>query len=133
MRLLKGLLWFCGLMLLITFPMALVSWSVVEKFYEWFGLAPLAPDALNVYFYRVTCASCGMVGIYFIIIALDPVRYLPLIRLTGWGMIFLGLVALVTGITVNMKPPWYIADGGICTLLGLLITVLCPKGKKAGS
>ena len=111
MKLLKILLWVCGVIFFVSFPMMAISWEMVEGLFRWFGLPPLPADAMTVYAYRVACAFCGFTGIYFMILATDPLRYLKLVRLTGWGLMFVGLVAIVTGIMVNMKPPWYIADG----------------------
>ncbi len=132
MNLLKGLLWICGIIFFVAFPMMVVSWDVVSGICKWFGLPLLPADAMTVYAYRVTCALCGVISLYFMIMASDPLRYLKLVRLTGWGMIFVGLVAIGAGIFVNMKPPWYIAEGGFGVLIGLLILVLHRQVLMAG-
>ena len=138
MKLLKGLLWVCGIIFFISFPMMVVSWDVVAGLCKWFGLPALPADAMTVYAYRMLCALCGFVGLYFMVLAMDPSCCMKLVRLTGWGMMFVGIVAIVTGIMVNMQPPWYIADGGFGVLIGLLITVLhrqvlaSEQAKKAG-
>lgn len=127
MKLLKTLLWLCGLLFFSAFPLMVVSWGVVEGFCRWLGLPVLPADTLTVYFYRISCAFCGVTSIYFFIMASDPLRYLKFVLLAGWGMIFIGLVALVSGIMVEMRPPWYIADGGFAVLIGLLIIVLARQ------
>lgn len=138
MKLLKTLLWVCGIIFFISFPMMTVPWNVVENLCKWFGLPAMPADAMTVYAYRMICVLCGFIGIYFIVLATDPIRYRKLVCLTGWGLMFVGLVAIITGIMVDMKPPWYIADGGFGVLTGLLITVLyrqvlvAEKAQKAG-
>ena len=129
MKLLKALLWLCGLLCLLAFPMMVLPWKTVAKGLEWLGFQNIVVGGLTVYAYRVSCACGGLFGIFLIMLALNPVRYRPLIKLAGLGFIFVGLLALATGIWVNMQPPWYIADGGFSVLFGLLVTVLCGQVK----
>lgn len=137
MKALKVLLWLCGIGCFLSLPLMVMPWSVIESICralglesiiaQWFGAESIPNNPLVVYAVRTACAVGALSGVFFIIMARDPVRYRSLVILTAWGLVFIGLVCLVVGLTVKMKPPLYIIDVAFCLVLGIVIDILSHK------
>jgi hypothetical protein len=72
MKSLKVALWVAAKGCLAAVPFIVLPWSVVDKIALLFGIEPIPNDPLIMYILRVSCAVYGMIGVYFIIIARDP-------------------------------------------------------------
>lgn len=127
MKSLKLVLWICGIGFLTALPFMALPWGAVESVYRWLGEEPIPPVHTAVYVYRIACGMVGLIGIYLIILARNPLRYGPLLVLTGCGAIALGLLCLVVGLTSSMSPLIWFGDAVCGFVAGVLVLVLSWK------
>ena len=123
MRTLKFILWIAGVLCLLSgfglfLPISMLE--AIAKFFE--AESPgLAESPLFVYVVRVCSAMAVATGVYLIILALHPMKYPALIPFTGLASLFLGVVCGITGLIVQMSPPWFLGDTLGCLVLGILV------------
>jgi ABC-type Mn2+/Zn2+ transport system permease subunit len=70
--------------------------------------------------------------VFFIILALDPMKYPVLVPFSGLAAVFIGVVCGVTGLAVGMPALWFLGDSLSCALLGVLIVVFWRQANKEG-
>ncbi len=66
---------------------------------------------------------------FFIILALNPVKYGVLVPFSGLAAVFVGVVCFITGLAVGMPAVWFLGDSLSCAVLGVLILVFWRKAK----
>jgi len=71
--------------------------------------------------------------VYFIILALNPVKYGVILPFSGLTAVVIGVVCFITGLAVAMPPLWFLGDFVSCTVLGVLILVFWRQAKIASS
>ena len=81
----------------------------------------MSASPLRVYAMGAACATWAFVGVFFLLVARDPTTYAPFLNLAIAGLLFVGLVCLITGAAVSMQPPWYLTDVAFCWVIGLLL------------
>jgi len=130
MRGLKICLWIAGIgCLLSVFGMFLPisAWQSIAKI---FGVESLPDSPLFEYAVRLMSATYVGVGVFFVILALDPMKYTVLMPFTGIAAVLLGLICGITGLAVKMPTLWFLGDSLSCLLLGVLILVFWRRAKK---
>jgi hypothetical protein len=130
MKSLKIALWVVAIGCLISVPFIVLPWSLIERIILWFGVDPMPNAPLAVYLFRVVCGVFGLIGIYFVILARNPLRYGPMLDLAAFGLILFGLLSLFVGVSLQMSPKVYIGDALSGLILGIAITLLSFKAKK---
>ncbi len=123
MRALKICLWIAGILCLLSVFGMFLPVSVVESLAKAFGVQTLPDSPLVMYVVRVMSATYAGVGVYFVILALHPMKYAILVPFTGLAAVLLGVVCGITGLAVAMPPMWFLGDFVSCTVLGVLILV----------
>jgi len=103
--------------------------STLESFTKFFGIASLAGPPLATYAIRVVSATYTGIGVFFIILALNPLKYGVLVLFSGIGSVLLGMVCGITGSAVGMPAKWFLCDSLSCTVLGVLILVFWQRAK----
>ena len=130
MRALKVCLWIAGIgCLLSLFGMVLPisSWEYIAKF---LGLE-LFPDSPQfMYAVRLMSGTYVAVGVFFVILALDPVKYGVMVPFSGLGAVFVGVVCSIAGLLTEMPFWWFMGDSLSCLVLGILILVFWQQAKK---
>jgi hypothetical protein len=133
MRALKICLWIAGVGCLTSVVGMFLPISAWESIAKAFG-GPAFPDSpLCLYALRVVSATYVGVGVFFVILALHPMKYGVLVPFSGLAAIFLGVVCGITGLAVAMPVLWFLGDSLSCVVLGVLIFVFWQKAKMAGS
>jgi len=132
MRALKICLWIAGVLcLLCVFGMFLpvATWESIVKF---FGIESLdlTDSPLIEYAVRLMSATYVAVGVYLIILALNPMKYGIMVPFTGLAAVFLGGACAITGLVVAMPVLWFLGDSIFCTILGVLILVFWQQAKQ---
>jgi hypothetical protein len=130
MRALKICLWIAGIgCLLSVFGMFLpVSWF--ETIAKFFGIESLPDSPQFMYAVRLMSATYAAVGVFFIILALDPVKYGVMVPFSGLGAVFIGVVCAIAGLLAAMPILWFLGDSLSCLVLGVLILVFWQQAKK---
>ncbi|WP_126457059.1 hypothetical protein [Sulfuriflexus mobilis] len=131
MKSLKVALWVTALGCLTAVPFIFLPWAILENLISWFGIEPLPNVPVVVYFVRVVCGVFGLIGIFFIILARNPLGYGPMLDLGAYGLILFGLLALMLGFTSGLPLMVYIGDALFGLILGIIISILSSKSKRA--
>ena len=105
----------------------LAPWPAVANFIEFFGYQPPPADPLVIYFVRLSATLLTLVGIFFLVLSTDPLRYRPMLTLAAAGLLLCAAVCLLTGLLTQMRPPWYLTDAIFSLLAALLILKFWPK------
>ena len=130
MRALKICLWIAGIgCLLSVFGMVLPvsSWEYIAKL---FGVESFPDSLLFIYAVRVASGTYAAVGIFFIILALAPMKYGVMVPFSGLGAVFVGVVCAIAGLLASMPLWWFLGDSLSCLVLGILILVFWQQAKK---
>ena len=123
MKGLKVVLWICGVGLLLSFPFLLVPWRVMADWCGRMGVEIAISAPVAAYTTRGILACCGLIGVFFVILAKDPLRYGPMLPLAGCGLILVGLVCLAGGIRYKLPVIMFAGDVIFSIVAGLLILV----------
>ena len=126
---LKIVLWIAAVGWGSSIFMVVAPWSCYETCANMLGFGALPTGPAVVYGMRVMSAVSAFVGAYFLVLATNPRAYTPFLKLSIGGLMLVGLVCLVTGLALNMHPPWYLGDVLFCWIIGLLLLVWYPKAQ----
>ena len=105
--------------------------SVWDGFVKFFDIGPLPDSPLFFYVARLTAATYALVGVFLIILALDPAQYRIMIPFTGIAAIVLGIVCAITGFAEKMPNLWFLGDALSAVVLGVLILIFRQQAKQA--
>lgn len=129
MNRLKTTLWISAIGCLIAIPFAVIPWNIIESIFLWLGVELIA-SPITIYLFRIVCAVFGLIGIFFIILAKNPLKYGYMLDLGAYGLIFFGLLCLILGISLDMSLKLYIGDALFGLILGVLIVILSKIEKE---
>lgn len=130
MRALKICLWVTGILCLLSVFGMFLPLSAFESIARFFGVESLPDSPLVLYAGRVMSATYVGVGIFFIILALNPVKYGVMVPFSGLCSVFIGAVCAITGIAARMPAMWYLGDSIPCLVLGVLILVFWQRARQ---
>jgi hypothetical protein len=131
MKSLKVALWIAAIGCLAYVQFLVLPWFLIESIALWFGVDPIPNVPVAMYFFRVACGMFGLIGIYFIILARNPLSYGPMLGLGAYGLIVYGLLVFIVGFKIGIPPIVYIGDALFGVILGTIITILSSKAKRA--
>ena len=123
MKGLKTVLWIAAVVILVGSLVALVlPFSTLQSLGRNFGAEVLPADSVAFrYTIRAMMVVSFVAGIYYLILARNPLRYGVLIPFTGIANIAVGLACLCIGIGLDAPVIWYMGDFVCLGLLGALI------------
>ncbi len=130
MKSLKVALWVTALGCLTAVPFIVLPWSVVDKIALLFGIELIPNDPLVIYILRVSCGVYGLIGVFFIILARNPLGCSPMLDLGAYGLTIFGLLSLITGLSLEISPKVFTGDSLSGLILGIVIIVLSSKAKR---
>ena len=130
MKSLKVTLWIAAIGCLIAVPFIALPWSVLEKMVLWFGVSPIPNDPLVMYLLKVSCGVYGLIGVYFIILARDPLGCGPMLDLGAYGLAIFGLLSLIIGLSLQLPPRLFAGDALSGLILGIVLIMLSSKAKR---
>ncbi len=123
MKGLKVVLWICAICCLLGFVFAAFPWRVISVWFQWTGAEPPTPDAITVYVFRLFMAMLGLFGIFFVILAREPLKYGAMLQLAAYGLLAFGVFCLVGGIKYPIPLATYIGDVVFGVVAGVLLLV----------
>lgn len=130
MKGLKVVLWILAIVCLLCFLGVIFPWSWTSNIASIWGYDDITGfEGLLKYASRVGFATCGLIGIFFLILAFNPLKYGAMLSLAGLGLLLLGIVSLVWGIYYDFSWWIWLCDVLFCFIFGILI--LYFKGKAA--
>ncbi len=126
----KGLmiiLWICAISCLLGFIFAALPWRATTALFHLFGVPLPTAEPITVYLYRLCMAMFGMIGIFFIILARNPLKYGAMLVLAAYGLLCYGVFCLAGGIRYGL-PVWaYYGDVVFGIVAGILLLVFRKK------
>ena len=120
MKSLKITLAVCGVLCLSGFLFAVTPWMCIEAMMQWVDLQP-PNTALSVYVTRIALAICGFIGVFFIMLARNPLKYGGMVPLAAYGLLAYALLCLAGGIRYRLPVGAFVGDVVFGCLAGLLI------------
>lgn len=130
MRALKICLWVTGVLCLLAGVGMFLPVSAFDSIAKFFGVESLPDSPVVEYAVRAICATYVGVGIFYIILALDPAKYGVMVPFSGLCSIFVGAVCAITGVAARMPALWYLGDSVPCIVLGVLILVFWRQARQ---
>jgi hypothetical protein len=130
MRGLKVCLWITGVACLLAVIGLFLPFSACESVARFFGVENLPDSPLIMYAIRTVAATYIGIGLYFVILALHPMKYGVLVPFSGLVAVLLGVVCAIAGPAVGMPFVWYLGDSLSCAVLGVLILVFWRQAKQ---
>lgn len=130
MRGLKICLWVAGVACLLSVFGMFLPVVVFESIAKACGNQTFPDSPLFLYAIRVMSATYVAVGVFFVILALHPMKYGVMVPFSGLAAVFLGVVCAITGLAVKMPPLWFLGDSLSCVVLGVLIVVFWQQAKE---
>lgn len=131
MKTLKIVLWISAGGCLTAVPFIFLPWSVIEIIGSWFGIDSLPSSEIAIYFFKVAFGIFGLIGVFFIILAKNPMGYGAMLNLGAIGLILFGFLAFTIGLFIGLPPVVYLGDGLSGLVLGIVILAFSSKLKKA--
>jgi len=127
MKGLKIVLWICAIAFLLSFVALLIPWRFMAQWMSGLGIDVLSSAPVKAYAVRVMLAGSGLIGIFFAILATDPLRYGPMVPLAGWGLVFIGLICLAAGLRYGLPAIMFAFDAAFSIVFGTLVLLLRAK------
>ena len=131
MRALKICLWLAGFACLLSLFGMFLPMSAFESIAKFFGLESLPDSPLLMYAARLMLATYAAVGIFFIILALNPLKYGVIVPFSGLAAMFVGVVCAIAGPLTAMPFWWFMGDSLSYLVPGVLILVFWKQAKQA--
>ena len=96
-----------------------LPWSMVEKELGGLGAGLPIDDVMMIYWLKMAAAVYTLMGCLFVIVAIRPIKYRPLVGLIGYMHLILGAVFLINGLILGVEAiPLYV-DVAFCFCIGL--------------
>ena len=130
MRGLKICLWIAGILCLLSAVGLFLPFSACESVAQFFGLENLPDSPLIMYAIRTVAATYIGIGLYFIFLAMQPLKYGRLVPFSGAVMVLIGAACMISGVMTQMPLVWYLSDSLSCAVLGILILVFWQRAKQ---
>lgn len=118
LRLLRLFLGFSALAWGVSFFGVVASWPAAEQALQGMGAKPISYDPMLDYWLRMASGAFGLVGVWYLILMLQPRKLYPAIPWFGVLMIAEGFILLVHGVRLHLPPLPFYADTAACFLGG---------------
>lgn len=127
MRGLKICLWIAGLACIGSIFGMFLPVSHLESIASLFGEQPFPDSPLFHYMLRLISATYVAVGVFFVYLAMNPMKYGVLVPFSGMASLFVGIVTALTGSAVKMPVLWFLGASLGCIIIGALILIFWKK------
>jgi len=131
MKVLKIILWVCAICCLLGFIFAAFPWGAITAWFNWFEYQPPAAEPITVFMFRLCLATFGIIGIFFVLLALNPLKYGAMLLLAAYGLLCYGVFSLVGGIRYVLPVWMYAGDVIFGVIGGVLIPIFRQKAIQA--
>ena len=106
-----------------------MKWSVAISALQGLGARAIPYDPMLDYWFRMGCGAFGLVGCWYVMLAIWPRKFSVAIPWFGAIMLIEGLILLFHGLRLSLPPFPFYMDTAFCLLLGAGIVYLAPAGK----
>ena len=123
MRALKVCLWIVAVCCLLAMVGLFLPMSVLQSLAKAFGEQDFPDSPVFSYVVRVMCATYVGVGVFYLILALRPMKYGVLVPFSGAAGVFVGVACGISGLAAGVPLFWFLGDCLLCSVFGILILV----------
>jgi hypothetical protein len=100
-----------------------------ETLFEAFSIGELwMQQPYSLYIYRILGGFVIFTAIILIIIAGDPLRYRVVLKGFGFGLLLVGIVMTVSGLSLGLPLRYYLPDPIYCFVVTILVFVISRSG-----
>jgi peptidoglycan/LPS O-acetylase OafA/YrhL len=128
-RILRFLLFASAFAWAVSIVAVFLPWPLAVAALQNMGGGNIPDDPMLNYWLRGAAATFTGVGVIFFVVALRPDKYRNIIGLMGSLMFLEGLVMLVYGVLLGLRPFPFYADTVFCMLVGAVIVWLRNEEK----
>ena len=121
MKGLKTTLWVCAIFFLLSFICIPLPWQTFTTWSNQLGVQIPTAEPWTLFWVRMLFATYGMIGVFFVILARNPLKYGEMLLLAAYGLLLLGVFLLIGGIHYSLPFITYIVKVIIFFILGALI------------
>ena len=121
---LQWVLRFDGIVLCCAVFAILLSDARMNEMHEGMGMGPLPEGELVSYLTRTVSGLYFLRGVLVLLCSTDVLRYLPVVRLLGWGNLAFGVFVLILDLRLGMPAFWTWMEGPSVIGIGLVMLVL---------
>ena len=108
----------------------ILPWSTVIVGLNGLGAGTIPHDPMLDYWIRMTAGAFTGIGIFFLVIAINPRRFSNVIGLAGLLQFTEGIVLLIHGLRLGLPPFPFYGDTSFCLLAGACIWFLRNEAKE---
>jgi len=123
MSTLKTCLWIIGVFYVGAAVALCMPLHWLERFLNVFGGSPLPEAGAFLHLARSVSSLILGVGIFYIVLARNPVRHWDKVPFAGLGAILFGIVVGISGLVHALPPFYYVKDSLIALVCGSLTVV----------
>ena len=123
MNRLKTILMVCAIAFLLSFIFAALPWRALTAWANLFGVQIPAAEPWIVFWVRILFTTYGMIGVFFVILAQNPLKYGSMLPLAAYGLLLLGILELIGSIRYALPLITFIVDVIFCFIIGILILI----------
>ncbi len=120
MKGIKIILWICAISCLLAFVLAVLPWQTLTSFFEALGGQPLGTSGITVFMVRLCLLLFGLIGVFFTILARDPLKYSGMLQFAGFWLVIYGIYVLAAGIRYEL-PAWIYGEFFFSVGFGLIL------------
>ncbi|GAF95901.1 unnamed protein product [marine sediment metagenome] len=133
MKGMKIILWIAAICCLSGFAAAALPWPTITALFHWFGIQPPAAEPVTAFGFRLASAMFGMIGIFFLILARNPLKYGAMLLLAAYGLVAYGVFCLLGGIRYALPVYTYAGDLIFGVVAGVLLLVFRKRAMQTNS
>ena len=127
MKGIKIILWISAVSCLLGFIFAALPWRTITAWFDFVGIQSPGAEGITVFLFRLCLVLFGMIGIFFAILARNPLKYGAMLLLASYGLVIYGIFSLVAGVRYRL-PVWIYANDVIFGVVaGVLLLIFRKK------
>jgi hypothetical protein len=123
-RLLRLLLYASAIAWAVSVAGILLPWPMAVMALNGLGAGSIPEDPMLNYWLRMTAGAFTGIGIFFLVLATNPRRFSNIIGLAGALQFLQGVIGLISGLRLGLRPFPFYADTAFCLLVGAGIWLL---------
>ena len=130
MRALKICLWVAGIVCVLSIFGMVLPVSSLKSISKLYGIESFADSPQFIYAIRVGLGTYAAVGLFFVILALDPLKYGMMVPFSALAAVFIGVLCAIAGLLTKVAFWWFMGDFVSCLVFGILILVFWKQATK---
>ncbi len=123
LRLLQGFLCLGAVVWGVSVFGVFASWDAVEIALCGLGAEPIAYDRMLDYWLRMASGAFTLIGVGYLLLAINPRKHLAILPWSGWLMIVEGMILAIHGLRLHLPPFPFYGDVAACFVGGVGILV----------